>query len=328
MIQQDMADPIGEAAQPVSSLAKLVVERRLAKVVRLLPRAAKHPERNVEYVHDLRVAARRATAALEMFAPCVPRLERDTMTAQLRRIRRSGGPARDLDVIEERLSRIAAAGGVTPQISAVMDRIRRKRRRAQKPLLKAHRRARKQGFRAQASSLSEQVKWRGEGQEPDVRGWAGAALRPLLDRFVARSSAGLTDMKALHRMRIAEKQVRYSLEALRKAAAPPVDRVSPILKELQERLGEINDHDAARALLLHWRNGSKDESMRDIFAYLAAFEQWSGSYAQDQFLAWWTPGRRLDLHARLNELLGELGHPGPTASFPYREMPLALMDTR
>ena len=113
-----------------------------------------------------------------------------------------------------------------------------------------------------------------------------------------------------------------------KPPLPPWTGVSPILEELQERLGEINDHDAARALLLRWRNGSKDESMREIFAYLAAFEQWSGSYAHDQFLAWWTLGRRLDLHTRLNELLGELGHPGPESAFPYHEMPVALMDPR
>ena len=326
MTQDDVADTTREAAQPVSSLAKRVVKRRLAKVVRLLPRAAKHPERNAEYVHDLRVAARRATAALQMFAPCLPRSEREGMTAQLRRIRRSSGPARDFDVIEERLSRIASAGGATPQLAAVIDRIRKKRHRAQKPLLKAYRRSRRQRFRAHASSLSEQVKWRVERPEPDVREWAGAALRPLLDRFVGRSSAGLTDMKALHRMRIAEKRVRYSLETLREAAAPPVDRVSPILEELQERLGVINDHDAARALLLRWRNGSRDENVRGIFTYLAAFEQWSGSYAHDQFLAWWTPDRRLDLHTKLNELLGELGHLDPVAAFPYHDMPLALMD--
>ena len=326
MTQDDTAYAIGGAVQPVSSLAKRVVERRLAKVARLLPRAAKHPERNVEYVHDLRVAARRATVALQMFAPCLPGPERERMTAQLRRIRRSAGPARDLDVIEERLSRIAVAGGATPQLAVVIDRIRRKRHRAQKPLRRAHKRARKQGFRVQASSISQQVRWRGEAPEPDVREWAGAALRPLLDRFAARSSADLTDKRALHRMRIAEKRVRYSLDALREAAVPPVDRVSPVLEELQERLGEINDHDAARALLLRWRSGSKDDSLREIFGYLAAFEQWSGSYAHDQFLAWWTPSRRLDLLEKVSELLGDLGHPGHVAAFPYPDMALAFID--
>ncbi len=315
------------AAQPVSSLAGRVVERRLAKVVRLLPRAAKRPERSVDYVHDLRVAARRAAAALRMFAPCLPDAEREWMASRLRRIRKSAGPARDLDVIEERLSRIAAAGGATPQLAAVIDRVRDKRRRAQKPLLKAYGKARKRRFRARAGDLAQRIEWRGEGPEPDVREWAGAALRPMLDKFVARSSAGLTDLDALHAMRIAEKRVRYSLEALREAADPPVDRVSPILEELQERLGEINDHDAARALMLGWRNGARDDGMRELFAYLAAFEQWSGSYAHDQFLAWWTPRRRLDMHERLNELLGELGRPRPGAAVPYRDMPLALIDS-
>ena len=56
MTEDDARLATREESQPVSSLAKRVIERRLAKVVRLLPRAAKHPERDVEYVHDLRVA--------------------------------------------------------------------------------------------------------------------------------------------------------------------------------------------------------------------------------------------------------------------------------
>jgi hypothetical protein len=46
MTQDDAAYALLEEPQPVSSLAKRVVERRLAKVARLLPRAAKHPCRS------------------------------------------------------------------------------------------------------------------------------------------------------------------------------------------------------------------------------------------------------------------------------------------
>ena len=58
--------------QPVSLLAARAVDRRLKRVARLLPRAARHPERDVEYVHDLRVASRRAAATLRLFEPWLP----------------------------------------------------------------------------------------------------------------------------------------------------------------------------------------------------------------------------------------------------------------
>ena len=98
----------------VTTLAETTVANRLRRVARLLPRAAKKPEEDVEYVHDLRVSVRRATAALQMFAPFLPPTGYSQMIAQLRRIRGAAGRARDLDVLEERLCRLAVAGGATP----------------------------------------------------------------------------------------------------------------------------------------------------------------------------------------------------------------------
>ena len=294
--------------QPVSWLAKRTVDRRLRRVVRLFPKAAKHPERDVEYVHDLRVAVRRATAALQMFSACLPRSRNSDVKSQLRRIRRAAGPARDLDVLEERLSRLAAAGGATVQLAAALDQVRRSRRKAGKTLLDAYRRARRRGYKDRVRDLSTRVAWRGEGPEPLLMDWAGAELRPSIERFVARSSSNLTDPKALHRMRIAEKRMRYSLELLG-GAVTSADEIAPVLRELQERLGQISDHDTARGLLLRWRDGSRDEGLREVFSHLAAFEKWQGSYVHDEFLKWWTPALRLDLCWQLETVLGELGDP-------------------
>ena len=315
-VQRELAqtDADADPQEPVSELARRIIGQRLSRVARLLPRAANQPEKDIEYVHDLRVGARRATAALQMFAPCLPPPTYKEMTSVLRRVRRAAGPARDLDVIGERLSRLAVAGGTTPRLAIAIDRIRRRRQRAQAPLVKAYKRALKRSFKSKARDLPALVQWNGDGPEPDLRGWAGSALHPVLDRFVARSSVDLTDTKALHRMRIAEKGVRYSLEVLGEPLGQPVDRVAPILHELQQRLGEINDHDTARTLLLRWRDRSKGAGLREMFAYLAAFEKWGGSYAHDQFLEWWTPGRRSDLHEGLNAVLRATGHPEPLAA--------------
>ena len=179
------ADADGDPQESVSGLARRIIGQRLSRVARLLPRAANRPEKDIEYVHDLRVGARRAA-----------------------------GPARDLDVIGERLSRLAVAGGTTPRLAIAIDRIRGRRQRAQAPLVKAYKRAVKRSFKSKARDLPALVQWNGEGPEPGLTVWAGSALHSVLDRFVARSSVDLTDTKALHRMRIAEKRVRYSLEVL------------------------------------------------------------------------------------------------------------------
>lgn len=304
-IESRRTTPDEDRRQPVSRYARRTISRRLKRVARLLPRAAKHPEKDVEYVHDLRVGVRRATAAIQLFAPLLNRSVRSEVDSHLRRTRRSAGPARDLDVIEERLSRLASAGGTTPQLAAAIDRVRRRRKKAQKPLVRAYKLVRKQDLKGRARDLSHRVKWRGDGPEPEVGEWAAIAIRPPIDRFVTRSSADLTDTRALHRMRIAEKHLRYSLEILEDALGPVAHDVAPFLTELQEQLGEINDHDAARVLLLRWRDRSKDDGLREVFAHLAAFEKWNGSYAHDKFLEWWTPAMRREIQERLGPIVGE-----------------------
>ncbi len=308
--------------QPVGLLASDAVERRLKRVAKLLPSAAKHPERDAEYVHDLRVASRRAAATLGLFEPWLPPSASSEMQSRLNRIRRAAGPARDLDVIDERLTRLAAAGGATTQLAAAIDRVRVQRAKAQKPILRSYRKARKQKWlRRDARSLLKQVEWRGEGPEPLLSDWAGGALIPALRRFVDRSFDDLTDTRALHRMRIAEKRVRYSLEVIGGAPDSPMGDVMPVLVDLQRRLGEINDHHAACSLMLRWRDRSKDEGTREVFAHLAAFERWLGSYSHDKFLEWWTPARRLEFHVQLSSLCNSMVDSGVdserTPALPY-----------
>ena len=307
----------GHLWEPVSWLAKRTIERRLERVVRLFPKAAKHPERDVEYVHGLRVAIRRATAALQMFSSCLPRSEYTEVRSKLRRIRRAAGPSRDLDVLEERLSRLAAAGGTTVQLGAAIDQVRRSRKKAGRPLLRIYKKARKSDFKGLARGLSNHVAWRGDGPEPALIDWTGIELRPSIEAFVSLSSSNLTDREALHRMRIAEKRVRYSLEILGGAVDSAVEQLGPALRDLQERLGDISDHEAARVLLLRWRDRSSDDGLREVFSHLAAFEKWQGSHVHDEFLKWWTPSRRLELYGQLEDVLGAFGDsPRGSISFP------------
>src|SRR5206468_932768 len=60
--------------------------------------ALTEPDKDPEHVHQLRVGTRRATAALDIFADCLPAKVYKTARKQLRRIRRAAGAARDWDV--------------------------------------------------------------------------------------------------------------------------------------------------------------------------------------------------------------------------------------
>ena len=53
---------------------------------------------DIEYLHRMRVASRRLRAALPIFAPCLPRKKYGRWLADIRRITRVLGDARDADV--------------------------------------------------------------------------------------------------------------------------------------------------------------------------------------------------------------------------------------
>ena len=58
--------------EPVADVARRSLQDRLAVVEQFLPLAAENWRESMEYVHGLRVSARRAEAALDMYRDLVP----------------------------------------------------------------------------------------------------------------------------------------------------------------------------------------------------------------------------------------------------------------
>src|SRR4051794_41529286 len=88
---------------PVEEAARKSLEPRLAAVARCLPLAAHLAEHDVEHVHRLRVATRRACAALKLYRELLPGKEARWLKRRLRKVRKAAGDARDLDVLSQRL---------------------------------------------------------------------------------------------------------------------------------------------------------------------------------------------------------------------------------
>src|SRR5262245_42951131 len=78
--------------------AREVLTARLEVVRHYLPRARTESEQDSEHVHQLRVATRRADAALRIFRSCLAGRTYRAARGRLRAIRRAAGAARDWDV--------------------------------------------------------------------------------------------------------------------------------------------------------------------------------------------------------------------------------------
>ena len=81
-----------------------------------------------------------------------------------------------------------------------------------------------------------------------------AAVRKLLARDPAPAE--------LHKVRLASKRVRYTLELFRHCYGPGLEERLEALHELQQVLGEINDATTARGLLAKTMNPKSPQSQR------------------------------------------------------------------
>ena len=63
--------------------------------------------KDVESIHDMRVASRRLRSGLELFKPCLPAKHFPIWEKQVRKVTKALGAARDTDVQLERLAAFA-----------------------------------------------------------------------------------------------------------------------------------------------------------------------------------------------------------------------------
>lgn len=102
---------------PCVVAARRALGRRLKAVERLLPLADRHGAGHPEYVHQLRVATRRAAAALRVFREFCPETSRRRLSRALRVVRRAAAAARQNDVQVARLRDYLGLGPIAAPLA-------------------------------------------------------------------------------------------------------------------------------------------------------------------------------------------------------------------
>src|SRR5438874_3830494 len=240
------ADEVGRAA----------IAERLLAVSHYLDKAIGGSD-EAEAIHQLRVWTRRAGAALKLFQPALPQAPRKRMQKWLRRLRRAGGAVRDCDVYLERLEKESSGAG-----RRLVKSLRRQRREARQKLKVLRRRLLKEDrFQTQIARLLERVAWPKRHSSRDAPSFAAFCrqqLAPLGAEFFDLADADLSDDATLHALRIAGKRLRYALELAPAAIEPGVhQQLYERLDEVQDRLGEVVDGQAAIDRLRDWLKEAK-----------------------------------------------------------------------
>jgi CHAD domain-containing protein len=275
----------------VADAARRSLELRLAVVSHALPLAAHLSEHDIEHVHRLRVATRRAAAALKLYRDWLPRKSARWVKKRLRQMRRAASEARDLDVLIARFKREndsaaepivrfleAKRVAVQPEIVELAKQLRHDDRFIRKSAKLVHK----------IAGCDED---RHNGAEKKLRDWAPAQLAGFRSELINVMPDGSDDVAALHQFRIRCKALRYAIELLAPAFDPELRKaVYPVVEELQEQLGKITDHIAAMRLLAEWEVHKAEQAAEGGASTLDA-EKARQRQDLEAFRQWWTPER-------------------------------------
>jgi CHAD domain-containing protein len=285
------------AQQPVTEVARKSLRARLRVVWHYAPLAAHKANKDIEYVHQLRVASRRAKAAMELYAELLPPKRARAVNKLLRDLRKAAGEARDLDVLAGRLSELASPDPQGP-LQCVLLEIKAQRKLAQPPLLHGYQRASDKDLPQLTLRLLSKI--RCQDPVPNLADFGRNKFKPMVEAFFAAAAADLSDAAALHRMRISGKQVRYAIELLAGAFDDSFrQQLYPVFGDIQERLGAINDHVTAIALLTQWSERTEHPERQAALEQLAVDEKLRLDEAMGRFQAWWTAQRAAELAVRV-----------------------------
>ena len=295
---------------PVSVAARKALRARLRAVDFYLPLAAFKSSRDVEYVHQLRVASRRALAAVRTFAPLLAARQSKWLSKQLKRIRRTAGAARNLDVLGRRIAEeLPSEGGESR--AALIAKIESCRDDAQPALRKIYVKMRRRGYAEKSRQIAKRARWREKGPEPSFAGAATACLQSVAEPFFAAAMADTEHTQALHDFRIKAKHLRYSLEIFAAALDPDFrSTLYPAVEEIQTRLGEVNDQAAAIEQCQAWLASWDDPQLREALREIEMRDQQEMKAASERFAHWWSLERAADLRRRFDQALAASAAPG------------------
>ena len=296
---------VSSPSAPAAEVAVDALQVRVKKVATMLPLAAWKHEEDIEYVHQLRTSCRRAAAAVQAFRPLMGTKPKRLQNL-LRSIRTAAGPARDADVLFERFN---AEATTNTNLSYVLARLQLQRSGAQGALVKIAKKVESGGLKKSLESVSKNLS-NGDREEQYLtfRQFGRDALSMAAQNVFLLTAVPEPSISQLHQLRIAGKRLRYSIELFHEAFPEGMrHEVYPLIEQLQEKLGKLNDHATAQSMFQHWLAGMPSGERSAYLAERIVEEYEAAKQVRREFLQWWTTHQVAAIESRLSALLHPVG---------------------
>ncbi len=235
--------------------------------------------RDAEFLHQLRVTVRRLRALFSLYSRLLDKHERTHAKRELQWLAHALGPARDSDVfIHDIWPPLREALGAGPLIAVLNAEWLKQQRRNTRTAQRALASQRCQRMVTTLAPWFDTQAWRDHAPVDQLADWDQPArkfARQALQRRATRMHGGdrspdTADARALHRLRIEIKKLRYRMEILSPLFSHA--RVTKTLKKLshlQDILGVMNDIAVAQTQMdaaLQQRSGVAVDQLRHRFA--------------------------------------------------------------
>ncbi|MEM8800637.1 MAG: CHAD domain-containing protein [Pseudomonadota bacterium] len=208
-----------------------------------------------EFLHDFRVAVRRARAALHLFRRELSRDVREALSHDLKKLGQMTGPVRDFDVylLDEKQLRGALPTVQQHDLDPFFDHLVKERAKARASLVSALETAETRDALSHWLHFFSSDPETTREVDPGFSGLAAKALRIQLTRMLTdgRKITKRTPAEALHDLRKEGKKLRYILEMSRSVLAEELcSGLLKSLKRLQTILGNFQDFEVQADFLM------------------------------------------------------------------------------
>lgn len=230
-------------------------------------------DKDIEYVHQMRVATRRLRAILQIISEVAPEKQVRYFRKELQYVARALSPVRDCDVFLEQVGNYCATLPEEERsgMKVLNDALQRDRVEARYNMLSFFESERYRQFRHDFAVFMTD-----DAREWDttlrVRDLAGSIIWRRYEALRAHevecnANGGIQRLgeEPLHMIRISGKRLRYVLEVFEGAFGSGTERALKPLKDVQEHLGGLQDIAVATEYLTHLQGD--DESRAAIQAY-------------------------------------------------------------
>ena len=254
-----------------------VIHDRFAVVARDLQEVADNGL-SEESQHDLRIACRRAEAAIWLCRDVGGLRSWRWLRGKLKSLREACNSSRDDDVLRSWLKRSSLD---VPR--SLHRELKARQKRARPAIVKLSTQlSASRRFQQVAKGIVKHLAEMGHGVE--LASNFSHRLFEQLDRFVIALPTNHNDLAALHSMRVMTKRFRYSSEIVSEIW-PQLDLVElrELLQSVQKRAGTIHDLDVGRRRLSKLIAGHKKQSARQLLRAMSD----EGLKEQREFWSWW-----------------------------------------